>query len=112
MSEQQRKLICTRCPMGCEMEVLSDDKGGLKVNGSVCKLGKEYAKDEITNPTRTITSTVKVKNGVYLLVPVRTTKPVPKNRIKDVMKELRNILSIKNFLLEIIFFMGAKLQQW
>lgn len=77
--------------MGCEMEVSLDENNNVKVSGGTCKLGQQYAQDELLNPSRIVTSTVKVKNGFHALVPVWTTQPVPKDKVLDIMKELRNV---------------------
>lgn len=82
-----RKMICIICPKGCHLEI--DDNQ--KVTGNSCKRGETYAINEITNPTRTVTSTVKVKNGKINRVPVVTTNPVPKDKIFEVMNEINNV---------------------
>ena len=55
----KQKLICIVCPMGCHLDV--DVEDDYAVTGNQCKRGIAYAKKELTNPTRTITSTVKIK---------------------------------------------------
>ncbi len=81
------KLICIVCPKGCHLEV--DDN--LNVTGNSCKRGEVYGKNEVTNPTRTITSTVILKNSCYTRLPVKTSLPVPKSMIFDVMAEINKI---------------------
>lgn len=82
-----RKMICIICPKGCHLEI--DDNH--IVTGNSCKRGEVYAISEVTNPTRMVTSTVKVKNGIIKRVPVVTSNPVPKNKIFEVMHEINNI---------------------
>jgi len=89
--KSEKKFICVRCPMGCEIQTTIDGYEIVNIQGNVCKLGKEYVKDEITDPKRIITTTVKVKNGKSQLVPVWTDKPVHKDKIFDLMKILREI---------------------
>lgn len=89
-SFQMQKMICIRCPMGCEMDVSMVDNR-IKVTGNVCKLGRQYAEDELTRPSRIVTSTVRVKDGEHPLVPVWTNGPVPKNRIPEIMEVLRSV---------------------
>lgn len=86
----KKELICTVCPMGCHLEI--DIEQDYKVSGNKCKRGEVYGKKELLNPTRTITSTVKIENGLYSRIPVKTEKEIPKNKIFDVMKELNNIV--------------------
>jgi CxxC motif-containing protein len=85
------ELICIGCPMGCYLTV---DYVGTKIrdfSGNRCKVGLEYAEKEISNPERTLTTTVKVKYGHLPLVSVKTNKPIPKGRIFDAMNLLANV---------------------
>lgn len=82
-----RNLICIVCPKGCHLEI--DEK--LNVKGNGCIRGKNYAISELTNPVRTITTTINVTNGKITSLPVRTSMPIPKNMIFPVMKYLNKI---------------------
>lgn len=82
-------LICIVCPKGCHLNV--DEKNGYTVTGNGCLHGAEYGKKELTNPTRIITSTVKIKGGCHRRCPVKTDKAIPKNMIFAVMKKLNGI---------------------
>ena len=79
-----KELTCIVCPRGCRLKV--DDN--MEVTGNSCPRGKIYAINELTNPTRTITSSIRVNNRPYILVSVKTDKPVPKDKMFDVMKEI------------------------
>ena len=89
-----RKLICIGCPLGCPMTVTLNDTGEVeKVTGFTCRKGDVYARKEVVNPTRTVTSIVKVtgaKNGERT-VSCKTKTDVPKSKIFDVMRDLRNV---------------------
>jgi CxxC motif-containing protein len=91
---EERKLICIGCPLGCPMTVTLNDAGEVeKVTGFTCRKGDIYARKEVVNPTRTVTSTVKVtdaKNGERT-VSCKTKTDVPKSKIFDVMRDLRNV---------------------
>ncbi|MCD6552613.1 MAG: molybdopterin oxidoreductase [Chloroflexi bacterium] len=91
MAEETTKLICITCPVGCELTVTHEGKKVLKVEGNQCKLGIEYAKQEISEPRRMIITTVRVKGGFHPLVPVRSAEPVPKEKIFPILKELRKV---------------------
>ena len=83
-----RDLICIICPRGCAMHV-DGTADNLTVTGNTCPKGKQYAIDECTNPTRTVTSTVRVANRVDTMVSVKTAAPIPKEHIFDVMRAIR-----------------------
>ena len=82
-------LICIVCPKGCHLNV--DEKNGYAVTGNSCPHGEEYGKKELTNPTRVITSTVKIKGGCHRRCPVKTDKAIPKRLIFDAMEKLNDI---------------------
>ncbi len=86
-----KEVICTVCPMGCYMTVSYDQEGAVNVQGNGCPRGKEYGKKEFINPERTITTSVWIEGGLHPLVSVKTTGPVPKSMIFDVLKELSTV---------------------
>lgn len=83
---EERDLICIVCPRGCRLHV---DKN-LNVTGNFCPRGEVYGKQEVTNPTRVVTSTVRVDNGQLPLCPVRTKDPIPKSKIFEIMSSINN----------------------
>lgn len=87
----KRELICVACPLGCTVTVEYNDEEILSVTGNTCKRGEAYAKTEITNPTRSLTSSVKVNGGVLPVVPVKSSKPVPKSMLFDCMKVINSV---------------------
>lgn len=88
---EKRRLICISCPVGCELDVTLDEGKIIEVEGNSCKLGLDYAEQEIFDPRRMVASTVRVKNGFHPLVPVYTEQPIPKPKIFEVLAELREI---------------------
>ena len=82
-----KEFTCIICPRGCHLKV--DDE--MNVTGNVCPRGKMYAISELTNPVRSITSSVRVNNRDDLLVSVKTSGPVPKGKIFDVMEEINSL---------------------
>ena len=83
-----RDMTCIICPRGCALRVEIDGES-LTVSGNGCPKGKQYATDECTNPTRTVTSTVRVENREDTMVSVKTASPVPKDKIFEVMRLIR-----------------------
>ena len=82
----EKELTCIICPNGCNMKVKIENEKVINVEGNTCKRGYDYAISEITAPTRTITTTVKLTNGK--MVSVKTDKPVPKQLIFQCMQEI------------------------
>ncbi len=88
---EKKKLICVSCPVGCELTVTLDNGEIQNVEGNACKLGVDYAHQELFDPRRMVATTVKVKNGYHPLVPVYTEKPVPKPKIFEILAEIRKV---------------------
>lgn len=82
-------LTCIVCPLGCTISVKVSGAKVLGCEGNTCARGAAYAKDEVLHPKRTLTSSVLVIGGRWPLVSVRTSKPVPKGKIKTVMKAIK-----------------------
>lgn len=82
-----RELVCIVCPRGCHMEVDED----LNVTGNFCPRGAEYAKAELTHPVRVVTSTVRLEGGAYRRCPVKTSAPIPRERIPELMAALATV---------------------
>ena len=81
------KMPCITCPMSCHLEVeLNERKEVIHVTGNTCPRGEEYAKHELTHPVRMITTTIRITDAIHPLVPVMTTKPVPKEKIFDIIE--------------------------
>lgn len=91
---EKLSLTCIICPMGCSMEVevetnASGQKKVLSVKDNGCKRGEQYAAKELQNPTRTLTTTIKVEGGQLPLVPVKTAGEVPKASLLQCMEVVR-----------------------
>ncbi|XMB86650.1 DUF1667 domain-containing protein [Mycoplasmatota bacterium WC44] len=85
------EMVCIVCPVSCHLEVtkVGDD---FIVEGNQCKRGPIYAEKELTNPTRVVTSTVRIEKGLYNRLPVSTNGEIPKGMIFDVMSEINKVV--------------------
>lgn len=88
-----KNITCTVCPIGCRMDIEIDAEGNItSVSGNKCRRGDKYARAEILNPVRMLTSTVRIHGAENdKLLPVRTDTPIPKNKMYDAMKVIKNI---------------------
>ncbi|MGN0781350.1 MAG: DUF1667 domain-containing protein [Christensenellales bacterium] len=88
-----KKLTCICCPLGCSIEADMQDGSVVAVRGNGCPNGEKYAHTELTAPVRTLTSTVALVNSKsgMRLAPVRSSEPIPKDKLFDCMKEIANI---------------------
>lgn len=86
-----KQLTCILCPNGCRLEAEQMEDGVVTVRGATCDKGRAYAIQELTAPRRTISSSVRLIGGELPLTSVRLNAPVPKERIMDVMAEIRRL---------------------
>lgn len=83
------KLTCINCPLGCPLEVRQED-GEYIVTGNSCIRGKKYALEEISNPVRIVTTTVKVKNS-KLRLSVKSNGGIEKGKIFACIDALKDV---------------------
>jgi CxxC motif-containing protein len=89
---ERKKMICIACPLGCHIEVFRNhSEDGFSVTGNQCKRGIDYGVKEMINPTRLLTTTVKLRNSYLNRLPVRTDLPIPKAMIANCMREINRI---------------------
>ena len=81
------------CPLGCELTIKKLSKTEYQISGNTCPRGEEYGRNEMVNPTRNISSLIKLAGGG--VVPVKTSAPIPKNMIFKVTNVLKDI-TLKN----------------
>ena len=72
-----KEVICTCCPQGCHLQV--DEANGYKVTGNGC-------------PNGIITSTVRAEGCLHSRCPVKTSKPVPKGQMAEVVAALDSVV--------------------
>ena len=81
-------ITCIQCPIGCALNVTVDgDK--VSVSGNTCPRGEAYGIKEVTHPSRTVTSTVKIEGGAIPRLSVKTKTDIPKEKIFEVMTEIK-----------------------
>ena len=86
-----KQLVCIGCPRGCRLAV-EENRGEFIVTGNTCPRGKAFAISEMTEPKRTICSTVKTVFPGCPVLPVRVSDDIPKDRIFDVMREINAVV--------------------
>ena len=89
---ETKKVTCTVCPRGCQMTVTRKGED-VTVEGATCARGRAYGREEILDPKRMITTTVRVSPLIAedFLLPVRSASPVPKKLLLAIAEECRGI---------------------
>ena len=83
-------LICITCPRGCHLKV--DENNNYEVTGNACPRGAVYGFNEVTNPQRVVTSTVRTNSAEFPRCPVKTNGAIPKGKMFEAMKMLDDII--------------------
>lgn len=82
-------IICITCPKGCHLSV--DEENGYAVTGNACPRGAVYGKNELLHPVRVVTSTVRIEGAMLPRLPVKTDRPLPKEKMFDCMELINGI---------------------
>lgn len=90
LSDEKIEMTCTCCPIGCTLNI-TKQQNEFVVTGNKCPRGKKYAIEEMTVPKRTVTSTVKIVGGLYPVISVKTSEPIPKEKIFPIMEILSDV---------------------
>ena len=74
-----KQLTCIGCPMGCQLTATIENGAVTAVEGNTCPQGEKYARKECVAPVRTVTGTVRLRDGRMLSV--RTASEIPKEQV-------------------------------
>jgi CxxC motif-containing protein len=81
-------LTCIVCPNGCSLDARVTPQG-LVVTGHRCPKGEEYAREEVTDPHRTVTAVARTSSKEWPCAPVKTAAAVPRAVISAVLRQVR-----------------------
>ena len=92
----EKKITCVTCPLGCKLKINIENNKIISVRGNQCKKGIKFAEVEIRDPRRILTTTMKLKaqggqEAAFNRLPVRSGAPAPKDKILEIIKEIRKI---------------------
>lgn len=91
MDVEKKKFTCVICPIGCEIDVELQDGDVISMEGNKCAKGKEFVLQELEEPMRILTTTIRIEGAKWAMLPVRTDKPIPKRLLFTAIKELQDI---------------------
>ena len=83
-------ITCIECPIGCQIRV-TEQNGECVAEGYTCNRGRDFAIREATNPTRSLTSTVRTADPRQPRLPVKTDGEIPLRLIPDVMAQINKV---------------------
>lgn len=91
MTTRKRHFVCVVCPIGCEIDVVHDDGRIISMEGNKCERSAEFVTQELIEPMRILTTTVRIQGSRWPVIPVRTDKSVPRRLFPRIMRQLRGI---------------------
>jgi len=91
MAAEKKHFVCVVCPVGCEIDVVHDGAKIISTEGNKCEKSEEFVRQELIEPMRILTTTVRIQGSRWPVIPVRTDRAVPKRLFPRIMKHLRRI---------------------
>ena len=91
MAVEKKHFVCVVCPIGCEIDVVHDGSKIISMEGNKCEKSVEFVTQELIEPMRILTTTVRIQGSKWAVIPVRTDKTVPKRLFPCIMKQLKHI---------------------
>jgi CxxC motif-containing protein len=89
MAAEKKHFVCVVCPIGCEIDVVHEGSTIVSMEGNKCEKSVEFVSQELVEPMRILTTTVRIQGSRWPVVPVRTDRAVPKRLFPRIMKRLR-----------------------
>lgn len=85
-----KEMTCIVCPCGCRLSARWVE-GEVRVSGNLCPRGAQFAREELTHPARSLTTTVRIEGAALPVLPVRTDGEIPKEKLKAAMARLAGV---------------------
>ncbi len=85
-------VTCILCPIGCNATVAVDRGTVVSVTNLECPRGEAYVLNEVTAPRRDFFTIIQVTGASVPVLPVRTTGPIPKERLFDCARALADVV--------------------
>ncbi len=91
-SDNSRVITCIKCPSGCQIFVRGSSlqPESLIIEGQKCERGTVYARNEILNPRRLLTTVIRLTDR-HQPLPVRTLEPIPKSKYFEALIAVHNL---------------------
>jgi CxxC motif-containing protein len=91
MAAEKKHFVCVVCPVGCEIDVVHDGSKIISMEGNKCEKSEEFVSQELIEPMRILTTTIRIEGSKWPVIPVRTDKSVPKRLFPGIMRQLRRV---------------------
>jgi CxxC motif-containing protein len=85
---ETRSFVCVACPIGCPLVLTHEGREVIEIQGNACDRGAKYARQEFTDPRRALSTTVAIGGARWPRLPVKVTRPIPKDRVREASRLL------------------------
>ncbi len=114
MATEKKHFVCVVCPVGCEIDVVHDGSKIISMEGNKCEKSEEFVTQELIEPMRILTTTVRIQGSRWPVIPVRTDKAVPKLLFPRIMRQLRRLklqapVNMLDVVVKDVLHMGANI---
>lgn len=86
-----KQYICIGCPVGCPLQLEHENNQIKEVSGYECNRGAKYARQEFSDPRRSISTTVAISGALRPRLPVKVSDPVHKDRIIEAARKIHEL---------------------
>jgi len=83
---ESAQFICIGCPIGCPLQLQHTGGKITEISGHECNRGAKYARQEFTDPRRSLSTTVAISGAKGKRLPVKVTEPVEKDRVIEAVR--------------------------
>ncbi len=88
---ENKQYTCIGCPIGCPLQ-LEHEGGEIKeISGYECNRGAKYARQEFTDPRRSLSTTITISGALWDRLPVKVTGPILKDQVKDAVGRIHQL---------------------
>ena len=88
---ETRAFVCIGCPIGCPLVLTHEGREVIEIAGNACDRGAKYARQEFTDPRRALSTTVAITGARVARLPVKVTRPIPKERVLEAARRIHRI---------------------
>jgi CxxC motif-containing protein len=86
-----KKYICIGCPVGCPLQLEHENNRIMEVSGYECNRGAKYARQEFTDPRRSISTTVMISGALRPRLPVKVSGAIHKDQILEAARKIHEL---------------------
>ena len=88
---KSRQFVCIGCPIGCPLQLQHEGNEIIEISGYECNRGAKYARQEFTDPRRSLSTTVTISGAKWRRLPVKVTEAVEKDRVLEAVRKIHKL---------------------